>query len=215
MRYLLAFLVLCTTALGADWEFEFVESTPQRTSEAMTFHVVMFTAEWCTYCKVADREDIPVLLSKGIYTHKIDTDKKPEWKTKRNIRFKSGVTENQISSLPTFWLIQRDALGVESVVKEWKGRVGATTILKEIPTSDQSDPDVVVGLSTPNPVVAIKTNYQVFSIYNGQPNNSHKDRQSLINHLMYGSVHKGKHKLSDLMRMSDIDLDSLHNFDHP
>lgn len=216
MRYLLILLMLCSTTLASEWEFEFVQSTPQQSSSAVTYYTVMFTADWCTYCKVADREDLPKLLAAGLVTKKIDTDKKPEWKTKRKIRFKHGVEENQISSLPTFWLIQRDSTGTEFVVKEWKGRVGASVILNEVPNiSEWSEPDVVVSVEkVSSPLVVAKTNYHVFSVYNGKPNNSHTNRQSLINHLSMDGIHRGKHSISYLNSLSDIELDNLHSLDH-
>jgi len=52
------------------------------------------------------------------------------------------------------------------------------------------------------------------NVYNGKPNNSHTNRQSLINHLISEGIHKGKYSISHLNSLSDTDLDNLHSLDH-
>jgi hypothetical protein len=51
-------------------------------------------------------------------------------------------------------------------------------------------------------------------VYNGYPNNSHTNRQSLINHLLNDGIHRGKYRLDTLNNLSDIELDKLHSLDH-
>lgn len=77
------------------------------------------------------------------------------------------------------------------------------------------EPEVIIRkvkeLSEPKPVEVKKTSS---SVYNGKPNNSHTNRQSLINHLSMDGIHRGKHSISYLNSLSDIELDNLHSLDH-
>lgn len=52
------------------------------------------------------------------------------------------------------------------------------------------------------------------SIYNGKSGSSHENRQTLIKHLLYDGIHRGKHSESYLNSLNDTDLDKLHSLDH-
>lgn len=54
----------------------------------------------------------------------------------------------------------------------------------------------------------------VDELYDGIPNSSHRDRHSLIDHLMKSKAHIGKHNRQDLLAMSDQELSELHTGDH-
>lgn len=99
--------------------------------------------------------------------------------------------------IPRFWICKNKIR-----VHEFpEGAVAPEVILQKIK-------DLSNTQTSTSPVVSN------LSVYNGKPNNSHTNRQSLIDHLMTGSVHRGKHSLSQLEKMSDVDLDNLHNLDH-
>lgn len=51
------------------------------------------------------------------------------------------------------------------------------------------------------------------SIY-GLVGTSHESRETLIDHLMNGDVHRGRHTLSKLQGMTDNQLNELHDSDH-
>ena len=46
----------------------------------------------------------------------------------------------------------------------------------------------------------------------GEAGSSHESRESLIQHLMYEGEHRGRHQLTELQQMSDMELNSLHNW---
>jgi hypothetical protein len=94
-----------------------------------------------------------------------------------------------VSSLPSFWIVDRKT---KKPIKKYVGTVSADTLLSHL-----------------NPI-----KFENYSVYNGKPGSSHQNRQALINHLMNQGIHRNKHLLSDLNRMTDVELDKLHNSDH-
>lgn len=205
MKYINWLLVLFFTSTlhAQEWEFEIVQ--PQQVSEVeKEYYVVMFTADYCSQCRVSKRDDIPKLTQMLPGTRLIDVQKKPEWTKPKRIRSTSGsVNYGGIHLLPTYWLVEKDSSGRESVVKEWVGKTSAETILSELePTKS------VLQTSKPN-VVELNSN-----IYDGELGSSHQNRNSLINHLLYGGVHRGKHTQQSLNSMTDEQLNSIHNQDH-
>lgn len=99
--------------------------------------------------------------------------------------------------VPRFWICKNKIRAHEFP----EGAVAPEVILQKIKSMSEKD-------------VSSKPAVRKSSIYNGRPNNSHTNRESLIDHLMTGSVHQGKHSLNQLEKMSDVDLDNLHNSDH-
>jgi thiol-disulfide isomerase/thioredoxin len=99
-------------------------------------------------------------------------------------------------SIPKFWIC-RNKVRVHEFPA---GAVAPEVILKK-----------VKDLSESKPVEVKKTSS---SVYNGRPNNSHTNRDSLIDHLLNGVVHRGRHTKVELDRLSDTELDKLHSLDH-
>lgn len=95
--------------------------------------------------------------------------------------------------VPKFWIC-RNKIRVHEFPE---GAVEPETILNKIKSMEAKE--------------VKKTN---ISVYNGKPNNSHTNRQSLINHLATDGIHRGKHSISYLNSLSDIELDNLHSLDH-
>ena len=98
--------------------------------------------------------------------------------------------------VPRFWIC-RDGVRVHEFPE---GAVEPDIILRKIKDID-----------APPSESEKKTNS---SVYNGKPNNSHTNRKSLINHLAFDGIHRGKHSISYLNSLSDTELDKLHSSDH-
>lgn len=60
------------------------------------------------------------------------------------------------------------------------------------------------------PVKAVGRNPSLF----GRLGTSHESRETLIDHLLNGSIHRGKRSLAQLQLMSDDELDAAHQIDH-
>lgn len=207
MQYTLYMLCLIPLLLvPQEWEFEVVQ--PQQVQEVTVvgkeYYVTMFTASYCSQCISSKRDDIPTLKAAMPRTILVDVEKKPEWTKPKRIKFKDRtISHDGIRLLPTYWLIEVNSNGEEYVVKEWVGRTSSSIILKELPTVVQQEQKAV-----PNVVDSS------VSIYNGKSGSSHQNRRTLINHLLNDGIHRGKHSSEKLNRMTDIELDNLHNQDH-
>ena len=206
------FCLLLTTVVSAQ-EFKVTERSKfrvtERVSEVATvkqsrFYVVEFGATWCGPCVAANREGgmIDKIKKSGFLVRQIDIDEEPKW-LKPTGKFKA------IERLPTFWLIERDNPTV--CVKEWRSSLTPQQIQSAIEELDgkECDLDETVPAVKPEVVTVAKS-----SIYNGQPGSSHESRESLIDHLSYDGIHRGKHDRSQLEAMSDESLNATHNRDH-
>lgn len=60
------------------------------------------------------------------------------------------------------------------------------------------------------PLKAVGRNPSLF----GRLGTSHESRETLIDHLLNGSIHRGKRSLAQLQAMSDDELDAAHQIDH-
>jgi len=96
--------------------------------------------------------------------------------------------------IPKFWLC-KDKVRVTEFPE---GAVSPDRILSLIKQLDPKKPPVSIQ----------------HTVYNGYPNNSHTNRESLIKHLFNDGIHRGKHSLDKLNNLSDIELDKLHSSDH-
>jgi len=210
---LFSVLLVSGIATPDDWEFDIVPTTTTVSQSACVknqYYVVMFSADYCTHCKIGKDYDIPVLKTTMPRTMIVDVQQDTQWKKPKNIRFKSGVRKHSgIKSLPTFWLVEVGSSGKESVVEEWVGKTSHTTITSKLRTVTDS----VTAKSTVDVEVLVESPANS-NIYNGRSNSSHKNRNSLINHLMREGNHAGKHNLNNLNNMSDESLDRLHDRDH-
>jgi hypothetical protein len=216
-----------------DWSYTIVNiqsSQPTVTASSedkevkSSMYVVMFSADYCSFCKVSDREDMPILKKVMSSSFTIDVQKEPEFIKARKLRFRSGTVNHAgIKKLPTYWLIEVDSNGNDVIVKEWTGRTEAKVILSEI-NHKLKDPRKLSVEVTENainekkpPLKTILTQATLNSssnIYDGQPGSSHQNRSSLINHLLNEGIHRGRHSASSLNKMSDDQLNSLHSADH-
>lgn len=97
--------------------------------------------------------------------------------------------------IPKFWIC-KDNIRIHEFPE---GTIAPDVVVKKVRELDKSNSNKTT--TTRN-------------VYNGRPNNSHTNRQTLIDHLMTGEVHRGKHSLSALNNMTDVELDNLHNMDH-
>lgn len=211
MQYVLLIL-LCLTSVSyaGEWEFQFVQPTVQAQSDS--YYITMFTADWCAYCNQAYKTTVPDLAKRGIVFRPVNVDTNPKWKSAFKARFVGGDKDHKgIVSLPTFWVV-KVSNGEESIVKEFVGATSSRTLIDSVPTANWSGPDVSLLSKSVSEVK--KPVYSVFNVYNGKPNNSHTNRQSLINHLLNDGIHRGRYGFSYLNNLSDTDLDSLHSLDH-
>jgi thiol-disulfide isomerase/thioredoxin len=99
--------------------------------------------------------------------------------------------------VPRFWIC-RNKIRVHEFSA---GVVEPDKLLKKVTELNNSQKSLEVKKTNP-------------SVYNGRPNNSHTNRQTLIEHLLNDGIHKGKHTSSELNTLSDTDLDKLHSLDH-
>lgn len=215
MRYIFALLLLSSTVVAQEWDFELastpswdftvVDSEPVKLSES-TYSVTMFSASWCGPCRSSKVTTVPKLeKALGTKVSVVDVDADPQWKKPKRIRFVSGsVDHSGIRSVPVFWLIET-VNGKSSVVKEWKGAVTADTILSEVPKQAQIKVETVVEETT---------TVQEYNPYNGKRGSSHQNRSTLISHLASEGIHAGRHSLKKLNSMTDVELDKLHTQDH-
>ncbi len=96
--------------------------------------------------------------------------------------------------IPRFWICRNS----KRIHEFPEGAIDPDTIIRKVKEMDKPPDSKITNRS----------------VYNGRPNNSHTNRESLIEHLMTGEVHRGKHSLTELNNASDVELDKLHNMDH-
>lgn len=209
----IVFLHNCSVS-GDEWQFDVVQ--PQQVTEPTTdtaseFYVVMFSADYCGYCQTDKKRLLPLLKKAMPLSGVIDVVADPSCTKRQFINFRGkDQFHSGVSSLPTYWLIERKHNGKRVIIEEWVGRPNLQTILDKLPKVESNTPTPIVK---PKPVVSVKPEISS-NIYNGQPGNSHYNRTSLINHLMYEGIHRGRHSLSQLNSMTDSQLNSLHSSDH-
>ena len=148
------------------------------------YYLVMFSASWCGPCNNYKQSG------------KLDKIKNSGTKV---VLVDIDTNNNYYNGpVPKFWICKNNIRTHEFPA----GAVAPEVILQKIKE-----------LNTPTvpPIEVKKTNS---SVYNGRPNNSHMNRQSLIDHLLNDGIHAGKHSESYLNSLSDTDLDKLHFSDH-
>ncbi len=96
-----------------------------------------------------------------------------------------------VGTVPSFWIVDRET---RKPVKKLTGYTSADTLLKTL-SPDPAKPQGV-------PVLF------------GRVGTSHESRQTLINHLLNDSIHKGRHTLAELESMTDQQLSDLHDREH-
>lgn len=103
--------------------------------------------------------------------------------------------KKKIRVLPTFWLARRSD---RKMVKEWTGSVDVSQIADELKT------------------IRLKQTVRVSSanLLFGRHGTSHESRSTLIEHLSFDGIHRGKHVIARLYEMSDSELNDLHQKDH-
>ena len=157
-------------------------------------YVVKFTAPWCGHCRSQKvLEAVQNLKQYGYVVVETDVDLESNKKYLDRSIYGSGSSkireEHYVKALPFFWVV--DA----------KTRQPLRSRLGIISLSDVEVQSVGVGRSS--------------WMWNGKPGSSHQNREALIRHLHEDGIHKGRHSLQKLNAMSDVQLNDLHNQDHP
>ena len=92
---------------------------------------------------------------------------------------------------------------------------GQFTVSVAQPAFTVSVEQPALAVPTTKPPASVKQTVTTqSSIYNGKAGSSHKNRASLINHLLTEGVHSGRHTSQQVNAMTDSELDALHNSDH-
>ena len=212
-QLLLSGFCLFLTTVASAQEFKVTERSKFKVTERVIevatvkqsrFYVVEFGATWCGPCVAANKEGgmIDKIKKSGFSVTQVDIDEEPKW-------LKPIGKFQAIERLPTFWLIDRDNPTVSA--KEWRSSLTPQQIQSAIEELDGKDCDIEDTVSAVKTEVVTVTKS---SIYNGQRGSSHESRQSLIDHLSYDGIHRGKHDRSQLEAMSDEALDATHDRDH-
>lgn len=191
VRWLALLCFFSANCYGEDWDFKVIKTetvTVESNTVDKDFYVVRFHTQYCPPCRAYESSGKLDRLKKIVYVVDVDLDEQPKW------RNKVGLLP-AVSRVPTFWLIKyKDKT---KVTKSWEGAIEPETIAVEIKTRKT--------VSKP-----VKT---YSSIY-GQIGTSHESRATLINHLFNEGIHRGRHSLSQLNSMTDIQLNKLHEDDH-
>ena len=181
-------------------------------------YFVMFTADWCSYCRVAKTTTVVAVQEKNVNFKYIDVGDNKKWTEPARYRGKSGPIEHKgISSLPTFWLIEKKPDDTETILKEWVGTTTSEVLLKELDSvllnlTLWKEPNVSLYLS--KSLGKLEDKPKVVGLYDGKEGSSHKDRDSLIKHLRTGIHAKNRYSTNFLNTLSDEQLDQLHSKDH-
>lgn len=162
------------------------EPVAETTSEKPFRYLVKFTSETCGPCKSWDKTERPKLEKQGVWISVVDCTHGNKW----------GV-----SRVPEFWVVNTDS---RKVHEKFHGHTSADVLLESI-----GEP-----VSTCTPLVNSVQTSAVSSIYNGKAGSSHESRVSLIDHLFTEGIHAGRHTMSDLNKLSDNELNALHERDH-
>jgi hypothetical protein len=157
---------------------------------ALSRYLVKFTSDTCGPCKSWEAKERPQLDAAGVAITVVDCTNGNTW----------GVTR-----VPEFWVVDKDP---RKVVEKFKGYTTAEALYDSL--SEPVSSCELLGKPEQLPVVIESASW----IYNGKAGSSHKDRQSLISHLLNEGIHSGRHTSETLNAMSDADLNNLHESDH-
>jgi len=183
-----------------------VKQSPPLAADArsQTTHLVVFGFDACTFCHIYHDRQLPE-IRRHYRVAEINTDKHPEWRTEKLIKWVGGPKLHSVTRCPAVWLVE-SATG--TVLHEW---IGGPT-LEQIRLIEKR---VLTVESAPPPSNHTTTaTRNVRSIYNGQRGSSHQSRSTLISHLLNDGIHRGKHSRDQLDAMTDDQLDALHDKDH-
>lgn len=159
-------------------------------------YLAAFTASWCRPCQTWKANVLPQVQAAGHHVMMIDMD-----------AASSRVYKKKIDRVPAF------------VVCDWEtgnwltepvfGGIDSATVKRLLVGPSEKPKQVVSAVST-GPKLAPP----VSSLYNGRIGSSHRDRSTLISHLLNDSIHAGRRSRATLDAMTDSELDALHNQDH-
>jgi hypothetical protein len=217
MRYFIACLLLCAVSLGEDIfkptgryaqditvesDGQQVRLTPTDRPGRFSFstksagppklsrYLVKFTSDTCGPCRSWEAKERPQLDAAGVAITVVDCTNGNTW----------GV-----SRVPAFWIVDKNP---RKVVQKFKGYTTAEVLYDSL--SESVSTCELLGKTEQLPVVIESASW----VYNGKTGSSHKDRQSLISHLLNEGIHSGRHTSETLNAMSDADLNNLHESDH-
>lgn len=150
----------------------------------------MYTADWCGPCRDWKQNELRKIQEAGFEVEFVDI---------------SSTRNTGVSRIPTFHVVEADG----TIVHRFSaGSWAASSLLSKLqdkPQQPGTARETAKKASTParNP-----------GLYTGVPGSSHQNRTTLINHLLYESIHAGRHTWEELNSMSDDALCDLHDAEH-
>lgn len=186
MMFVMCFLSTTCRVFSDEWKFEIVPQPVVVTVAPKKRFLAFFTASYCGPCQSWKATEKHKLESAGWHVRTYEMTE-TKWKARYGSR---------IRRFPTF------------IVCDWKtGAWIGEPIVGSVPSAS------LLPLLNVDVVVKTKTIERTPNLF-GRVGTSHESRETLIKHLFNDGIHAGKHSLSNLNNMSDVELDKLHSSDH-